>query len=135
MPGIIGNPYPRDFIDQGDTIVMRLEEYDTVRRIHLTSTESGAPEPSPVGYSVGHWVEGTLVVTTTNISNGVFSLGIPLSEDLKVVEYYTPSTDGSRLDYRMTVTDPAVFLEPVELETFWIYLPGVTVEPYECLDG
>ena len=135
MPRIIGNPYPRDFIDQGDTIVMRLEEYDTVRSIRLTPADSGAPESSPLGYSVGYWDEGTLVVTTTNISNGVFSLGIPLSEDLKIVEYYTPSTDGSRLDYRMTVTDPAVFFEPVELETFWIYLPGVTVEPYECLDG
>ena len=47
----------------------------------------------------------------------------------------TPSADGSRLNYQMTVTDPAAFLEPAELELYWIYVPGVTVEPYECAEG
>ncbi len=133
MPTIVGNPYPRDFIDQGDTILMRLEEYDTVRTIHLKAAASGAA--SLLGHSVGHWDDGTLVVTTTNVSSATFSRGIPLSEDLEIVERYTPSADGSRLDYEATITDPGVFLEPVELEMYWIYIPGVTVEPYECTEG
>ena len=40
FPGAIGNPYPRDFIDRGDTILMRLEEYDAVRTIHLDESTS-----------------------------------------------------------------------------------------------
>ncbi len=136
MPSIVGNPYPRDFVDQGDTILMRLEEYDTVRTIHLTPASPGAAPPSsPVGYSVGRWENGTLIVTTTNISPGSFSRNLPLSDDLEIVERFTPSADGSRLDYQMTVTDPAAFVEPAELGYFWIYVPGVTVEPYDCLEG
>ena len=136
MPAIMGNPYPRDFIDQGGTILMRLEEYDTVRTIHLTPAPPGAEPPSlPFGYSVGQWEEGTLVVRTTNVSAGAFPRGIALSEDLELVERFTPSADGSRLDYRMTVTDPAAFLAPAELQLYWIYVPGVTVEPYECFEG
>ena len=43
-------------------------------------------------------------------------------------------TDGSRLNYRIIVTDPGL-AEPVELEKFWLYVPGVTVEPYDCIPG
>ena len=133
MPTIIGNPYPRDFIDQGDTILMRLEEYDAVRTIHLD--ENAADIGSPLGHSIGRWDNGTLVVTTTNISSRRFRLGIALSEDLGIVERYTPSDDGSRLYYQTTITDPATFLEPIEFQAYWIYIPGVTVEPYECIEG
>jgi hypothetical protein len=136
MPRIIGNPYPRDFVDQGDTILMRLEEYDAVRTIHMTPAPPGEEPPdSPLGYSVGRWENDTLVVTTTKIRNATFRLGIPLGEDLEIVERFTPSADGSRLDYRMTVTDPTVFLEPAEFDTSWIYIPGATVEPYDCTEG
>jgi hypothetical protein len=65
----------------------------------------------------------------------LFYRNIPLSDELELLERFTPSTDGSRLDYKMTVTDPAAFLEPVELEFYWIYISGVTVEPYECTEG
>ncbi len=133
MPSIVGNPYPRDFIDQGDTILMRLEEYDTVRTIHMTDAAPG--EASVLGHSVGRWVDGTLVVNTTNLTPGPYRRGIPLSERLEIDERYTPSADGSRLDYQVTITDPAAFLEPVELGMYWIYIPGVTVEPYECIEG
>jgi len=48
------------------------------------------------------------------------------------VERFTLAEDGSRLDYRLTVTDPNTFTEAVELEKYWLYIPGITVEPYEC---
>ena len=133
MPAIVGNPYPREYIDQGDTILMRLEEYDAVRTIHLD--ENAAEIGSPLGHSIGKWENGTLIVTTTNISSRRFRLGIALSDDLQIVERYTPSADGSRLYYETTITDPAAFLEPIEFQAYWIYVPGVTVEPYECTEG
>ena len=86
-------------------------------------------------HSVGRWEGGTLVVETTNVGERDFPLGIPLSEDLEIIEHFTPSEDGSRLDYRMRVTDPTAFLEPVELELYWIYAPDATVQPYECTEG
>ena len=35
-------------------------------------------------------------------------------------------------DYEMTVTDPATFTRPVVLSQYWLWLPGVTLLPYEC---
>jgi hypothetical protein len=136
MPRIVGNPYPREFVDRGDTILMHLEEYDTVRTIHLGAvTPAAAASVSPLGYSVGRWEGDTLVVETTRVGARYLTRGIPLSEDLRILERFTPSADGSRLDYKMTVTDPSAFLEPVELDLYWIYAPDATVQPYKCTEG
>ena len=49
-----------------------------------------------------------------------------------MVERFTVSEDGSRLDYALTVIDPANFTEPVTLTKFWAWYPQMTVEPFDC---
>ena len=89
--------------------------------------------PSPLGNSTGRWDGSTLVVTTTGVNWPHFdTVGIPLSEAVEIAERFTPSEDGSRLDYRMTVTDPATFSESVELEKYWLWIPDIEVGRYEC---
>ena len=51
---------------------------------------------------------------------------------MELVERFTPSVDGSRLDYALTVTDAATFTQPVVMDKYWLWIPGVRVEPYEC---
>ena len=41
--------------------------------------------------------------------------------------------NGGRLDYEMTITDDYAFTEPVTLSKYWVYIPDVSVEPYECI--
>lgn len=136
MPTIMSNPYPLEFVKQGDNILLRMEEYDTLRTIHMNTEAPRVPPRSPVGYSVGRWDGTTLVVTTKGISWTHFDqFGVPLSERTEIVELFTPSADGSRLDYRMTVTDPLTFTEPVVLQKFWIWLPEAEVRPYKCTPG
>ena len=60
---------------------------------------------------------------------------IPLSDAVEIVERFTPADDGSRLDYTLRVDDRASFTQPVEFAKFWLFLPEVGVEPYECLEG
>ena len=135
MPTIMENPYPIEFVEQDQAILLRVEEYDIVRTIHLDAEPGRTEQPrSELGYSVGHWEDRTLVVTTTRSSWGYFHhvLGIPQSEAAYTVERFTPSADGSSLDYTMTVTDAANFTEPVVLRKSWLYLPDVRIEPYEC---
>jgi hypothetical protein len=50
-----------------------------------------------------------------------------------IVERFTPVESGSRLQYEITITDPAVFTTPVVMRKSWVYLPDVRVEPYECV--
>ena len=134
MPLIMEQPYPMEFVRDGDDIVLRMEEYDVVRTIHM-GEEAVPPDwpRSPFGYSVGRWEGESLVVTTTHLDWPWFNQqGIPQSEDAVLVERFTPSGDGSRLDYELTSTDPATFAEPVTRRKQWLYLPDQQVRPYEC---
>jgi hypothetical protein len=137
MPIIMEQPYPLEFVAQDPDIVLRLEEYDTTRVIHMTTdaTPQGKT-PHRLGYSIGRWEDQTLVVTTVGINYGHFNqMGIPLSDDVEIEERFTPSDDGSRMDYKMRITDPATFAEPIELQKYWLYVPGVTVESYGCVSN
>ncbi len=134
MPAIMGAPYPMEFVDRGDTIELHLEEYDTVRVIHMDPQTAPDPTPSIQGHSMGRWDGDTLVVETTAVNFGHFSgRGIPTTEEMVIVERYTPVESGSRLRYEVTITDPTVFTEAVVMDKSWVWLPDVTVEPYECI--
>ena len=134
MPTIMEQPYPMQFTQQGEDILLRLEEYDTLRTIHMKA-DSGARKPprSRLGYSVGRWDGTALVVTTTSVNWPHFDgVGIPMSEQVEIVERFTTNADGSQLDYRMTVTDPLTFTKPVVLQKHWLALPNVAVKLYKC---
>jgi len=137
MPTIMEQPFPMEFIDQGDVVLLRLEEYDLVRTIHMDSAPPPVAVPSsPLGLSVGHWEDRTLVVSTDGINWPHFdTVGIPLSEAAEIVERFTPSADGDRLEYEMIVTDPGTFTEPVTLRKHWVWIPGVEVGIYDCVVG
>jgi hypothetical protein len=137
MPSIMSQPNPMEFVDQGDQIVLRLEEYDTVRMISMRSEPSDESiEATPLGHSVGRWEGRTLVVETDRISWRYFSQnGLLQSEAIELVERFTPSEDGARLDYELTITDPALFTEPAVLTKSWVWVPGDQVLPFDCREG
>ncbi|HEU4619735.1 MAG TPA: DUF6152 family protein [Gammaproteobacteria bacterium] len=135
MPTVMEQPYPIEFVKRADgNIVLRLEEYDTERFIYMTAAAAPqAPEALPLGVSIGTWDGRTLVVTTTRVSWPYFSqVGIPQSAAVKLVERFAPAADGSRLDYELTVIDPATFTMPVVRKTYWIWVPQVRLLPYHC---
>jgi hypothetical protein len=133
LPMIMENPYPFEFSERGNDIVIRIEEYDLVRTIHMDqdSTPAGTAN-SDLGYSVGEWNGDTLVVTTTNVSWPWFDqMGIPQSTQSVLVERFTPTTNGSRMDYTVTATDPVNFSDSVTLNRYWLDL-GESIVPYQC---
>jgi hypothetical protein len=135
MPWIMTQPYPIEFTRQGDTLVLKIEEYDTVRTIHLAPA-ADASAISPLGRSVGRWEGSALVVTTINATVGAYgSIGgalIPLGADATFVERFTPSADGAYLDYALAITDPRYLSQAVTLEKRWLNVPGTQVLPYNC---
>ena len=135
MPTIMEAPYPIEFLRQADgDILLKVEEYDLKRTIHMSAAAGDpAPSPSPLGYSTGRWDGTTLEVATTHVNWPYFSqLGIPQSPAVRLVERFSPTADGSRLDYEMTVVDPATFTKPVVLSQYWLWLPSVKLLPYNC---
>ena len=134
MPYVMEQPYPIELVDEGDTILLKMEEYDTVRRISLTAETSAADRgPARLGTSLGHWEGETLVVVTTDIEYAFFNAtGIPFHRAAQIEERFTLNADGSRLEYTMTVNDPETFTAPVTLRKAWEWRPGEQVRPYDC---
>lgn len=136
MPSIMMNPQPMSLEEQGkDRIVLRLEEYDTVRTIHLNSKADPAKQPkSSVGFSTGRWENGVLVVETSRINARFLESGqgIPLGPNVSTVERFTPSADGLRLDYEVVITDPQILAKPAVLKRAWAYRPDTKVMAQNC---
>lgn len=136
MPILMEQPYPIQFVDEGDTIRLLIEEYDTVRTIHMDDVpDAEGVAPSPLGFSVGRLEGRDLHVTTTRVSSGTFdSVGIPLSLEARLEERFAPSEDGSTLEYTLVVEDPVNFTAPVRTGKRFIYLPDETVQPFNCTE-
>ena len=134
MPALMGNPYPMQFFDLGDTIEVRFEEFDVVRTIHMNDGRDAAAVPlSPLGYSVGRWEGDTLVVTTNRINWAYFGrMGIPQSQSIEVSERFTVVDEADRLDYEIAMTDPEVFAGTVTWDTTYEWRPGEQVGVYAC---
>lgn len=134
MPLLMVTPHPVEFSRVGENIEFRYEEDDAVRTIYMGDADDNA-ESSLLGYSTGYWDGETLVVETGKIDFPIFDdMGTPQSDAVEVVEWFTPSENEQRLDYRIRVTDPATFTQPVELERFWIWLPERTIQEWNCVD-
>ena len=134
-PLIMISPLPMEFVRQGSDILLKIEEYDTRRLIHMSADAQPPAEHTLLGFSRGRWDGATLVVTTDHIPAGYFDHeGTPMSDQIKVVERFTPNAAYDRLDYRLTVTDPVNFTEPFDLTRYFVWKPENTVQPYECLD-
>lgn len=134
MPAAMDNPYPIEFERNGDDIVVRLEEWDGTRTIHMNSAAGTASAPrSPMGYSVGRFEGNTLVVDTDRIDYPYFDdLGTPQSADLKVRERFTLLPDERRLTWTAEIVDPRTFTETVVMKIEWQWIPGHEIKPFDC---
>jgi hypothetical protein len=132
-PRIMANPLPMTFVREGEVILQRFEENDSVRTIYMDRDLSAAPEePSMFGFSVGRWEGRTLVVETVGvIPDRINNTGIPTSPDMTLRELFTPTEDGKRLDYKLRITDPATFTEAVETGRYWEWRPEIQLRKYD----
>lgn len=135
QPLIMITPAPVEFVRDGDRILMRIEEYDSRRVIHLDPNAEPPAEHTQMGFSRGHFEGDTLVVETDHLKAQYFDPdGVPQSDQVRTVERFTPNEDYDRLDYRITVEDPVYFSEPFDLTRYFVWRPEMRVVPYNCLE-
>ena len=134
MPRVMFHPSVIQFIDGGSELTFRSHEHDIVRTIHMApAADPTSQSASSLGYSVGSWEGDTLVVTTTRVDWPLSDeAGTPQSPDVQLVERFTPSADGSRLDYELTAIDPVNLTAPSVRTAHWMWVPGLEVAPYDC---
>lgn len=134
MPAMMNNPYPIEFVDEGDQILLRLEEWDGRRVIHLDDDADVDSQPAtPTGYSVGVWEGDTLVVATSRVDYPYHDdRGTPQSDDSVILERFSVADDGNRLDYSAVITDPRNLAEPMTIDGYWTWVPGEEIKRYDC---
>jgi len=74
------------------------------------------PNPTWMGYSVGHWEGDVLVVESNGYTDRSWLDfgGHPHTEELRITERYTRSSVG-HMDVLLTMTDPSVYAKPIEI--------------------
>ncbi|MEE8287146.1 MAG: hypothetical protein V3R72_10665, partial [Gammaproteobacteria bacterium] len=135
LPRVSHGPHPHQFVDGGDSVLLVSEEFEVTRTLHLGSTVDPATQPySPLGYSVAEWEdENTLVVETTRINFPWMDLGgTGQSDQVKFVERFRLSEDESRMDYKVTITDPVMLTAPYIRTGVWVDL-GESMSIYDCI--
>jgi hypothetical protein len=134
MPYIMASAYPIEFEEQGDDLLIRVEEFDTERLIHMDEPHSSAPDTySRLGYSTGRWDGETLVIETSMIEASVlYTDGTPQSRAIELVERFDMNDAENRLNYRLSITDPEMFTETLEFTRYWVWQPDIRIQPYDC---
>jgi hypothetical protein len=113
MPGIMGQPYPMEFLLTPGQITIVIEAYTQVRHIY-TDGRSLPEDPDQTfqGTSVGRWEGDALIVDTVGFSALTqIDRGVPHSDKMRIHERFR-LTDPDTMSIETTVTDPTVLAAP-----------------------
>src|SRR5215475_7010155 len=90
MPGIMGQPYPMEFLLTPGLVTIVIEAYTQVRHIYTDGRPLPEdPDPKFHGTSIGRWEGDTLVVETVGFSPQTdIAANTPHSEKMKIVERF-----------------------------------------------
>jgi hypothetical protein len=113
MPGIMGQPYPMEFLLTPGKVTIVIEAYQQVRHIHTDGRPLPKdPDPKFHGTSIGRWENDTLVVETIGFSPLTeLARNVPHSGKMRIVERFRLS-DPDTMTIETTITDPDVLLAP-----------------------
>src|SRR5262245_44904339 len=113
MPGIMGQPYPMEFLLTPGLVTIVVEAYTQVRHIYTDGRALPSdPDLKFHGTSVGRWEGDTLVADTVGFSPLTeIAANVPHGEKMRIVERFR-LTDPDTMTIETTVTDPDVLTAP-----------------------
>jgi len=104
-------------IVQTPGLILMLDEGLVYRQIFMDGRPLETdPNPSWMGYSVGHWDGDTLVIDSAGFNDETWldSASHPHTEALRMTERYH-RRDFGHMDIEVTLTDPAVYARPIKM--------------------
>jgi len=113
-----------------DRIELHYGEWDARRVVYMDGRARPAGPPTRLGFSVGRWEGGTLVVVTSGVAASQTIWWSKHSERLRVVERFTRSADGATLNLVATLEDPWSLREPLTIKRNWRWAPTSEIAPY-----
>ncbi|MBV9503975.1 MAG: hypothetical protein JO323_03115 [Acidobacteriia bacterium] len=120
---------------QTEDLILLLHESRTIYRQIFTDGRPfpKSPQPTWMGYSLGHWEGETLVVETIG-QNGKTWLdmrGLPGTESLRVIERFRRPKIG-HMDIDVTIDDPAAYTKPWNVKLAWRLEPDADLIESIC---
>src|SRR5262249_3500513 len=133
MPGIMGQPYPMEFLLTPGKMTIIIEAYTQVRHIYTDGRSlPSEPDPKFFGTSIGHWEGDTLVAETVGFSDHVqHARGVPHSDKMKIVERFRLS-DPDTMTIETTISDPEVLTAPYTTAATLRRHRNWTISEYIC---
>jgi hypothetical protein len=107
-------PYPFKILNTNGPIVILYEALHSYRQIFMDGRPLPKdPNPSWMGYSVGHWDGDTLVVESAGFvdNNWLDNSGHPGTEALRLTERFR-RRDFGHIDAQITIDDPKAYTKP-----------------------
>ena len=137
VPRIMLLDYPFQIFQMRNAVAMTFEWQHVFRLIYTNGTKASTPLPFWMGDSRGRWDGDTLVVDVSNFNGRTWldMAGKFVDENEHVVERFTLVDTGTIL-YEATVTDPTVFVKPIQMRfTLKRVPPEQQILEYSCLEG
>ena len=136
-PVYLLNPaQPTYFLQTPKKITMVWQMDQQVRHIHMDVPHSANPKPSWYGESVGRYEGDALVIDTIGVNGKAFidNYRTPASDKLHVIERYRLIEDGKTLEAQVTIDDPVVMKQPMQVVHRWRKVNQPIIES-RCADG
>jgi hypothetical protein len=113
MPGIMGQPYPMEFLFTPGQVTIVIEAYTQVRHIYTDGRAlPDDPDLTFQGTSVGRWEGDTLVVETVGFSPLTqLERGVPHGSRMRIRERFRLS-EPDTMTIETTIVDPDVLAAP-----------------------
>ena len=113
MPGIMGQPYPMEFLFTPGQVTIVIEAYTQVRHIYTDGRRlPDDPDLTFQGTSVGRWEGDSLVVDTVGFSPLTqIAPGVPHGDRMRILERFR-LTDPETMSIETTIVDPAALAAP-----------------------
>ena len=124
-----------EFLTEDDVIYML--GFEQIRRVYIDGRERPTGFwPNKLGWSQGDWEGETLVVTTTDFTEGTIDAGnrpLPFGgPDAEMVERYTLTPEPRALMLDLTLTDPKYYVAPIRVRHEFVPSNQTVLAP-DCL--
>jgi hypothetical protein len=130
-------PYPFKILTLPGVTLILYEAVQSYRQIFTDGRPLPKdPNPTWMGYSIGHWEGDTLVVETSGFNDHgwIDNFGHPATESLRVTERFRRK-DFGHMDIEITVNDPKAYTKPWTVKLPFTLLPDTELLEYICSEN
>jgi hypothetical protein len=138
MPMIMTRVWPIAMMQAPTVIYMMFNFTNSLRIVYLDGRKHTDPDIAELTYngeSIGHWDKDTLVVHTKYFETNQHWIdeGIPISEELEIVERIRLLEKGTILEIEYTMTDPKNWKGEWKNTKRWMRADYSDISEVECL--